>query len=164
MPPLPQSSLTIIRGKDTDADDEEERDDKMEVEKEKEEEEEDGDEEEKIAKKKKEHAKLDKSMSWFQPAVPSGQSSYAPINITASATTTTSISSEELDTHEFKNVLKNVLQDSVDTVRNEVLELLTKTVYSVARSLRPDPVRLCQIPLVHYFLHKEFFHGNHDAQ
>lgn len=133
MPSLLQSSLTIIRGKDNDVDDEEEKDSNIEVEMEEKEDEEEEDEEETIAKKKKENAKLDKSMTWFQPAIPSGQPSYAPINITTSATT----ASEEVDPLE----MKHVLQDSVDTVRNEVLELLTKTVYSVARSLRPDPVR-----------------------
>ena len=103
-----------------------------------------GDEEEKEVEVS---LKLNRSLAWYQAPLPPEKNSYTPVHIlsrsisssTASATTSSTTSTEKPS-----SVVKDVLDHSIDCVRNEVLEVLTKTIYSVARSLRSDPVRLIQ--------------------
>jgi hypothetical protein len=113
---------------------------------EREEEEEEGDEEE---KEMGVSLKLNRSLAWYQAPLPPEKNSYTPVHIlsrttsaaTASATTS-STTSATTSTEKDSSAVKDILDHSIDCVRNEVLEVLTKTIYSVARSLRSDPVRL----------------------
>jgi hypothetical protein len=111
------------------------------------EEEEEEEEEEKVV------LRLDKTLTWFQPPVPQNRTSYTPVHLgplltaasdsaTSSAATSaipTSSSSSAEEQYDSAAV-REILGGSIDAVRNEVLEVLTRTIYSVARSMRPDPV------------------------
>lgn len=130
----------------------------------KEEKEEDEDEEEE-EEKERVVLRLDRSLTWFQPPVPQNRAFYTPVNLgplltaassdsasvttsattsatsTASDATAVSSSSSELCTERYDSAaVRDILGGSVDAVRNEVLEVLTRTIYAVARSMRPDAV------------------------
>ena len=97
---------------------------------------EDAEEEEEAAEKDVEVSlKLNKSLTWFQAPLPPEKNSYTPVHI-LSRTFPVATTSPKNDS----SAVKDSLDNSIDCVRNEVLEVLTKTIYSVARSLRSDPV------------------------
>jgi hypothetical protein len=107
-------------------------------------EEEEDEEEEKVV------LRIDKTLTWFQPPVPQNRTSYTPVHLgplltaasdsaTFSATTSATSSSSAKEQYDSAAV-REILGGSIDAVRNEVLEVLTRTIYSVARSMRPDPV------------------------
>ena len=109
---------------------------------EREEVEEEGDEEEKEVEVS---LRLNRSLAWYQAPLPPDKNSYTPVHIlsrTMPAATTSSTASSTTSTEKDSSAVKDVLDNSIDCVRNEVLEVLTKTIYSVARSLRSDPVCL----------------------
>ena len=113
-------------------------------EKEEEEKEEEEEEEEEEEKEVEVSLKLNKSLVWFQTPLPPEKNSYTPVHIlsrTFPVATTSATSSSENDS----SAVKDSLDRSIDCVRNEVLEVLTKTIYSVARSLRSDPVSLIRL-------------------
>ena len=112
--------------------------------KEDEDEEEEGGEED-VMKEQEVSLKLNRSLAWFQAPLPPEKNSYTPVHILPSASSSTS-------SGEDSSAVKDSLDHSIDCVRNEVLEVLTKTIYSVARSLRSDPVsEIRSLPPV-YFL------------
>lgn len=116
---------------------------KVEEEKEIEEEEEEAEEEEKVV------LRIDKTLTWFYPPVPQNRTSYTPVHLGPLLTATTSASapssSSSAEERFDSGAVRDVLSGSIDAVRNEVLEVLTRTIYSVARSMRPDPVSsLCR--------------------
>ena len=111
----------------------------------------------------KDKIELNKSLVWFHPSSSSSKNSLfsnekinlkpvstisltTPLStsITTSNTTsvTTSSSAEETDLDSINDILSQTL----DPVRNEVVECLTKMIFSVARSLRVDPVKFGFIP------------------
>ena len=97
--------------------------------------EEEEEEEEDVMREQEVSLKLNRSLAWFQAPLPPEKSSYTPVHILSSSSTSSSTSSGE-----HSSAVKDSLDHSIDCVRNEVLEVLTKTIYSVARSLRSDPV------------------------
>ena len=111
------------------------------------EEEEEEEEEEKVV------LRIDKTLTWFQPPVPQNRTSYTPVHLgplltassdtatsSATATTASTASSSSAEEQYDSAAVRDVLSGSIDAVRNEVLEVLTRTIYSVARSMRPDAV------------------------
>lgn len=131
---------------------------KEEIDNEKEDEEEE--EEEDIMKEQDVSLKLDRSLAWFQAPLPPEKNSYTPVHILSSTSTSTTTSSSA-SSGEHSSAVKDSLDRSIDCVRNEVLEVLTKTIYSVARSLRSDPVSQIRSYLQFIFL-KLSYKTNHD--
>lgn len=131
----------IVRKEDMDNDGVKGKENGKGKDKEEEDEDGDGDEEEKEVEVS---LKLNRSLAWYQASLPPEKNSYTPVHIlsrTISAATASATTSSSTSTEKPLPVVKDVLDHSIDCVRNEVLEVLTKTIYSVARSLRSDPVR-----------------------
>ena len=116
-----------------------------------------GKEEDKEVEEEEEEEKvvlrIDKTLTWFQPPVPQNRTSYTPVHLgplltassdtatsSATATTASTASSSSAEEQYDSAAVRDVLSGSIDAVRNEVLEVLTRTIYSVARSMRPDAV------------------------
>jgi hypothetical protein len=121
------------------------------------EEEEEEEEDEKVV------LRIDKTLTWFQPPVPQNRTSYTPVHLgplltassdtatsSATATTTSTASSSSAEEQYDSAAVRDILSGSIDAVRNEVLEVLTRTIYSVARSMRPDAVSTVLCCTVHY--------------
>ena len=108
-----------------------------------------GDEEEKEEEEEEdeEEMKVDKSLSWYHPSTMSNKNNLfsnekinlKPISYSTLPTTTSITTSIPIGGEVDQSVICEILNQSSDPVRDEVIGILTKMIFSVARSLRADP-------------------------
>ena len=107
-------------------------------------EEEDEDEE---VEEEEEEVKLNKSLTWYYPSMASNKNSLfsnekihlKPVSYTTLPVSTSTSTSIPIGGEFNQSAISDILNTSSDPVRDEVVGVLTKMIFSVARSLRADP-------------------------
>ena len=107
------------------------------------------DDEEEVEEEEEEEIKLNKSLTWYHPSMAFNKNNLfsnekthlKPISYSTVPTIiSTSISTSIPIGGEFnQSAIGDILNTSSDPVRDEVVGILTKMIFSVARSLRADP-------------------------